>query len=134
MIYELVVILILAVGILLLLRGKGVRISSADKAKVYKAWTQVRELENGDDHAKVRAIMEADKLLDWCLQLIGIPGHTMGDRLKNSRGVLRNLDDVWKAHKLRNQLAHELDARPGSGEVHAAVRAFELAIKQVGLL
>lgn len=134
MLYLLLAILVIAVGVLWLFRNKGARVSKAEKEKVYRAWTQIRELQNGDDHALARAVIEGDKLLDWCLQLSGIRGNTMGDRLKNSRGVLHNLDEVWKAHKLRNQLAHELDARPRPGEVHAAVKQFEIAIRQLGLL
>lgn len=134
MVYWLVAILLVAVAVLWFFRNKGVRVSQVEKDKVYRAWTQIRELQNGDDHALVRAVMDADKLLDWCLQLVGVPGTTMGDRLKNSKGLINNMDGVWNAHKLRNRLAHEIEARPRSSEVHAAVRQFEIAIKRLGFL
>lgn len=134
MIYAMLVILVLAVAVLWLFRQKPGRISAADKQLIFSAWQQVRELQNGDGHALSKAVIEADKILDNCMQMVGIPGATMGERLKNAKGYIRNLNDVWNAHKLRNQLVHEISAQPHSREVHAAVKAFELAIRGLGLL
>ena len=47
-------------------------------------------------------VIEADKLLDKALMEIGVPGKTMGDRLKRSGGRFTDVNAVWRAHKLRN--------------------------------
>lgn len=53
------------------------------------------------------AIIEADIMLEELLEERGIPGTTIGERLKHmSTDTLRSLDDAWSAHKVRNQIAH----------------------------
>lgn len=87
---------------------------------------------SNDVNALKIALMEADKLLDYVLTQYGIPGDTLGDRLKNAKESIvgkeikkgqkvsnsewnkrkRNKDlynKIWEAHKLRNKLAHELN-------------------------
>lgn len=53
------------------------------------------------------AIIEADILLEELLDQRGFRGATIGDRLKGaSRDMFHSLDDAWKAHKVRNEIAH----------------------------
>lgn len=52
-------------------------------------------------------VIEADIMLEELLEERGIPGTTIGERLKHmSSETLRSLDDAWSAHKVRNQIAH----------------------------
>ncbi len=54
------------------------------------------------------AILEADILLYDMLEQIGFPGDTIADKLKSvDPASFNSLDDAWKAHKVRNILAHE---------------------------
>ncbi|MCA9381719.1 hypothetical protein KC678_05615, partial [Candidatus Dojkabacteria bacterium] len=59
-----------------------------------------------------RALISADKLLDFALRHKGVNGNTLGERLKNSEKYFekRFYNSVWDAHKLRNKLVHEVDA------------------------
>ncbi len=53
------------------------------------------------------AIIEADIMLEELLEHRGIPGTTIGERLKHmSHDTFHALDDAWAAHKVRNQIAH----------------------------
>lgn len=53
------------------------------------------------------AIIEADIMLEEALYEIGLAGNTIGEKLKGaSPHQLRTLDDAWKAHKVRNEIAH----------------------------
>lgn len=52
-------------------------------------------------------ILEFDKLLDLALAKIGKKG-TLGEKLKNSEKLFSNIDNVWKVHKIRNKIAHEV--------------------------
>ncbi len=53
------------------------------------------------------AIIEADILLEEALSEIGLAGNTIGEKLKGaSTTQLRSLDDAWKAHRVRNEIAH----------------------------
>lgn len=53
------------------------------------------------------AIIEADVMLEQALDGKGYAGMTIGDKLKSvSPNALQTLDEAWKAHKVRNQIAH----------------------------
>jgi hypothetical protein len=55
-----------------------------------------------------RAIMEADIMLGNMLAARGFRGQTIGDMLKDANPIqFRTLDLAWKAHKVRNQIAHQ---------------------------
>lgn len=79
-------------------------------------------------------VIEADKLLDRALNEIGIPGKTMGDRLKRSGDKFSNLDAVWKAHKLRNTVAHESDFDISYKQAASALLAYKQALKDLGAI
>ncbi len=54
------------------------------------------------------AILEADILLDDMLTQMGYAGESIGEKLKQAdRAHFKSLDDAWKAHKVRNNIAHE---------------------------
>lgn len=53
------------------------------------------------------AIIEADIMLDDALAELGLAGNTIGEKLKSASTLqLRSLDDAWRAHRVRNEIAH----------------------------
>lgn len=53
------------------------------------------------------AIIEADIMLEEAFAELGLAGNTLGERLKSaSPAQIRSLDDAWRAHKVRNEIAH----------------------------
>lgn len=53
------------------------------------------------------AIIEADIILEEVLNERGLAGTTIGDKLKSaSPAQFQTLDDAWKAHRVRNEIAH----------------------------
>lgn len=80
------------------------------------------------------AVLKADSLVDEALRHARIRGSTMGERLNNAAGILRDINGVWAAHKLRNRLAHETDVNPASSDCQRALRQFEKALKDLGAL
>jgi hypothetical protein len=53
------------------------------------------------------AIIEADIILEELLTKLGYPGLTIGDKLKQaSPQFFKTIEDAWKAHKVRNEIAH----------------------------
>lgn len=82
----------------------------------------------------VTTIIEADKLLDKALIEMGIPGKTMGDRLKRSGDKFTNLNAVWRAHKLRNAIAHEADLEIGYKQASNALIIYKQALKDLGAI
>lgn len=80
------------------------------------------------------AIINGDKLLDKAMIEIGVPGKTMGDRLKKAGGRFSNLNAVWRAHKLRNAIAHETDLEVTYKQAANALAIYKQALKDLGAI
>lgn len=80
------------------------------------------------------AVIEADKLLDKAMVEMGIPGKTMGDRLKRAGGRFSELNAVWRAHKLRNTIAHETDFEISYKQAQNALIVYKKALKDLGAI
>ena len=80
------------------------------------------------------AVIEADKLLDKAMVEMGLPGKTMGERLKKSGSKFTNLNGVWRAHKLRNALAHESGLEISHKQAFNALNIYKQALKDLGAI
>lgn len=80
------------------------------------------------------AIIEGDKLLDKALVEMGVPGKTMGDRLKRRGDKFENLNAVWRAHKLRNAIAHEPGFEVSYKQAYNALNIYRQALKDLGAI
>jgi uncharacterized membrane-anchored protein YhcB (DUF1043 family) len=83
--------------------------ADATKDQTKKSWKDIeRHFFAGSDSDLKVAIIEADTALDSALRNAGVLGVNLGDRLKKVKiAQLPNVEDVWQAHKLRNQIAHD---------------------------
>lgn len=80
-------------------------------------------------------IIKGDKLLDKALCEIGAPGRTMGDRLKKvGKDKFTQLNSVWHAHKLRNEIAHESDFEPSYAQAVHALEVYKQALQDLGAI
>ena len=79
-------------------------------------------------------IIEGDKLLDKAMMEMGVPGKTMGDRLKRAGGRFTNQNAVWRAHKLRNVIAHESDVEISYKQAQNALAIYKQALKDLGAI
>ena len=52
----------------------------------------------------------------------------MGDKLRRAGKYIPDLDDVWRAHKLRNRIAHEPGLTLSYRDVESALAALEKAV------
>ena len=82
----------------------------------------------------VTTIINSDKLLDKALMEMGVPGKTMGDRLKKCGDRFTNLNGVWQAHKLRNAIAHETDIEVSYKRAYNALQIYKQALKDIGAI
>lgn len=110
------------------------RRSRLDRTEFQQRWQRIRHLESQGESGWQLAIMEADKLLDQALRQSGYGGETMGERLKSAQRTFRSADNIWKAHKLRNRLAHEQDVQLNSLFVGQALHNFEVGLRDLGAL
>lgn len=79
-------------------------------------------------------VIEGDKLLDKAMIEMGIPGKTMGDRLKRANDKFSDINAVWRAHKLRNALAHESDIEITYRQAASALTIYKQALKDLGAI
>lgn len=92
-------------------------------------------LTDGNEQSYSMAIINGDKLLDKALCEMGVPGRTMGDRLKKiGKEKFSQLNAVWHAHKLRNQIAHEQDFQPTYAQASHALETYKQALKDLGAI
>ena len=80
------------------------------------------------------AIVDADKLLDKALREMGTPGNNIGERLKRTDDKFTQLNSVWHAHKLRNQIAHEHGFKVDYNQAKRALNSFKQALKDLGAI
>ena len=79
-------------------------------------------------------IINGDKLLDKAMIEMGVPGKTMGDRLKHANARFTNVNAVWRAHKLRNVIAHETDLEVSYKQAFNALAIYKQALKDLGAI
>ena len=108
----------------------------APKDEVFQNWSDIRALVNSPNPSDWNmAILRADALLDDVLQDLRYEGPALSDRLRIVDPTkLPSLERIWTAHRLRNVIAHEpLEQRPRETIIEA-LRAYEQAFRELGLL
>jgi hypothetical protein len=109
--------------------------SDISKKQAQESWHKIEEhfYRGGESDLKV-AILEADKLLNEALREAGITGIQLGDRLKKAKeGQIPNLNEIWQAHKLRNQIAHEPNFKLKRDLAERALKIYETALENLGI-
>lgn len=113
----------------------GKRSSTLNVEKYRTRWLAIEQSVQKDNEASYTiAILNADKLVDHALREKGFKGQTMGERLKDARNALPHRDNIWQAHKLRNQIAHEPDAKATYDEARRALAQFKQTLKDLGAI
>jgi hypothetical protein len=136
------VVIVLALGFLLL-RGAGrlfrrlfaPKLQGMDRGAIKARWDEIERMSaaGGEMNLKM-AVMEADKLLDHALKAMAIPGMTLGERLKFAAYKFPKIRNVWNAHRLRNQLAHESSYYLDPSFARKAIRDFKDALQLLNVI
>lgn len=131
----LIIVLLIGLAVLFAISIMRRKKSGLDIAKNRNAWKQIEDSLNGGNSVTYQmAVLSADKLLDQVMKDVGVPGDTMGDRLKSAGNRFSNVDDVWFAHKLRNRIAHESDVNVNLVTAKKALGIFKKALKDLGAI
>ena len=131
----LIFIIVAAVVILVLIslsskssvHGKGI-----DSAHFKNEWNDCIE-QFKDEKTRNMSVINADKLLDQALKCLGYQGDTMGERLVSAKGQLKNKDEVWSSHKIRNKLVHEPSYHPTEKIVKRSLNGYYRAFRDLGV-
>jgi len=72
--------------------------------EISRIWNDIEQME------PKLAIIEADKLVDSVLRRAKIRGETFADRLRKVEKLVpySSYQQMWEAHKVRNELVHEV--------------------------
>ncbi len=101
-------------------------------------WQVVLDHVNSESPAEWKiAILEADDILDEILEDQGYVGNTVAEKLKTmSRTKIASYDDIWEAHKVRNEIAHggAIDMDLSKKMARDTVAKFGNAFKELGYL
>ncbi len=120
-----IVAIALIVYILRSLKKRG--FSKAHQKEIVSLWKKMEAEEN----ASLQILM-ADAVLDRALSFLGFTG-TLGEKLKKAGPRFLSENDVWWAHKLRNQLAHDPHFSLSNIDADRAKRIFRKALADLGL-
>lgn len=106
-----------------------------DVDKYRSRWMKIETtLKRDDELSHTVSVLEADKLLDQALREKGLSGKTMAERMKQCQGKWTNGNGVWAAHKLRNRLAHDTDAKIDYERSKQALVAYKQGLKDIGAI
>jgi hypothetical protein len=105
------------------MRFRRARLRGAAKTRAFAQFESARKLSD-----PARRVVEADIVLDHALKELGYSG-SLGEKLKTMGVRFSNVDAIWRAHKLRNRIAHEPGVSISDKEAEVALRAFEKALK-----
>ena len=108
-----------------------------DKIANLQKWLEIeRLLESNDEiHAK-HAVVVADKFFDDIMKQMGMKGDNFGGRLKNAENRFSQVvyQKVWDAHKVRNQISHEMDYKLSVGEAKKTLDNFRSGLHNLGAI
>jgi hypothetical protein len=110
---------------------------SVEHVNIRERWDVINATAGTGASGLKSAITEADKLFDHALQQQGFGGDTMAERLKAAKSRFSSYsiyDAVWRAHKLRNSLAHDVGFDLVVSQANEALRDFERGLKELGAL
>ena len=95
-------------------------------------WLEVEQLLDSDNNSDWKlAILEADKILEELLIVLGYQGDSLGDRLMSvEKGDMLALDDAWEAHKYRNRIAHEAGIQMTDREARRIVGLYKKVFQE----
>ena len=108
-----------------------------DQETIKNKWVNVEQLLSANNPASRRqAIVEADKVLDYALDRL-YPGlNATGERLKLAKEIFdykrKEYDEVWFAHKVRNEMVHNLNFEMPSVEAKNIIEKFKTGIGLLG--
>lgn len=106
-----------------------------DRKGLQKQWEKVEELLKKREEMNYKlALIEADKLLDFVLKSMAMPGNDLNERLKFATAKYEKLRDVRWAHGMRNKVVHEADFNLDIDSVRGAIKAFKRALVELGAI
>ena len=106
-----------------------------NQAALFADWQTIESLADSSDAVHLsQAVQQADRFMDHVMQLAGARGMTFADRLRSlePKFARNSYQELWNAHKLRNELAHQHGAKASVVAAKQALRQFRAAARELG--
>lgn len=118
--------------------GEG-RLTLMDTQTVREKWAAIeQQMQIGKPSNYRQAVIDADKLTDFVLRKMYPSLETMGERLKQVKpkfvGNYQIYDDLWFAHKVRNEIVHNVNFELPSVQAGDVLEKFRNALVHLGAL
>lgn len=125
-----------SVTILLAILGLIIQIKRPKKLKTDRFIASWRELQNllRNPEEWTKAVVEADKMLDFALKKRKLKGKTMGARMVSAQRLFTDNDDTWFAHNLAKKVLMQPDIKLKESDVKDALIGFRQALRDIGAL
>ncbi|OHA93506.1 MAG: hypothetical protein A3E02_01305 [Candidatus Zambryskibacteria bacterium RIFCSPHIGHO2_12_FULL_38_34] len=107
------------------------------KNQKLEKWEKIIKLSESESSSDWRlSIIEADVMLGELLEKLGLPGETMGERLKAvEKSDFTTIEYAWEAHKFRNVIAHGgNDFLINQREIRRIISLYEAVFKEFFLI
>ncbi len=119
-------------------RGPGEEEEKAgfDRKVIFTQWKKINDdAVSAPPHSVTLGVIAADNFVDAILKGMGIEGEHMADRLqKFDSREYHSLENLWKAHKIRNQLVHTPGFEISENDGKQVLKAYEAFLKELGAL
>ena len=129
-------LLLAIVALLLIFSPEKPKIDTCLMSDIKKSKEKINSLLAREDiDLAKQALIEADKILDKVLKVKIRGKKDMGARLKFANKIISDKDlyqQIWEAHKLRNQIVHEVDTKVTFKEIKRAVSILNQARESLG--
>lgn len=104
--------------------------------RMTKAWNKIlRRLDAAVESEYKLSVIEADDMLDGSLKRMGYEGQTLEERLqKLTSATLSNIEQVYEAHKIRNNIVHDPDYRLSLDEAKKTLEIYGQAFQDLQIL
>jgi len=106
------------------------------KRRTLRAWNQILERMGTEDNNNWKmAILESDQVLNEILKMSGYLGDSMDEKLEIlTPAQLSNIEDVKRAHSVRNRIAKDPTIEVEKKEVWEVMAVYEETFKQLNLI
>lgn len=111
-------------------------VSSVPLAEFQTYWQGLSARLNYQDDAQWKlAVIEADNFFDYILGFLGYQGESMAEKLqKIMPGMLKNMNNIWQAHKIRNALVHDPTFKLSYKQAVDVINIYTAALKEFKML
>ena len=101
--------------------------------ETFKHWNKImKRLETDREFEYKLAVIESDSLLDAVFKKMGYKGEDFIQKLEQiDPSVLSNLKEVWKAHKIRDNVVHDPDYQLTLDQAKTVLAIYEKALREL---